>query len=114
MSALIRPSVQIIGVVMTLLGIAGFVQGSAVLVFQVDTILSSLYLGTGLIGLYAAMNSKERFFLLLVGILYAAIAIAGFSDSGNIFGLTSVNDEGNYLHTAVAVVGILVGTSKKR
>lgn len=114
MSSLVRPLTQLFGVVFTLIGIAGFILGDAVWVFEVNTTHNIVHLLTGLLGFGAAMNGKERLYLLTIGVVYAAVAAMGFAMDGDILGLFHANDEDNYLHTAVAVLGILVGTSKKK
>ena len=113
MSSLVRPATQLLGVVFTLVGIAGFFTGNYVLWFEVNTTHNIVHLATGLLGLWAAMAGKERMYLLVIGLAYAVVAIAGFLQGGDIFGLFHANDADNYLHAAVAVVGIILGTSRR-
>ncbi|MBT4119323.1 MAG: DUF4383 domain-containing protein [Candidatus Peribacter sp.] len=111
MKSLVRPITQLLGVAFTLLGIAGFFMGS-VWVFDGEMNQNLLYIATGIIGLWAASSSKERFFLLLVAVVYAAIAILGFL-GGDILGLFSASDMETYVHCGVAVVALVLGTSRK-
>ena len=114
MTALVRPVTQLLGVVLTLVGIAGFFMGDMVLIFEVNTIHNIVHIGSGILALWAATAGKERMFLLAFGIVYALVAAVGFLQGGDIFGLFHANTADNYLHAAIAVVCIVVGTSKKK
>lgn len=115
MSFLIRPVTQLLGVVFTLVGIAGFVLGGdMVFIFEVNTVHNAVHLVTGVIALWAAMSGHERMFLLVFGLIYAAVAVIGFLQGGDVLGLFHANDADNYLHAGVGLVGILLGTSRKR
>lgn len=115
MSYLVRPVTQLLGVVFTVVGIAGFVMGGdMVLMFEVDMTHNIVHLATGLVGLWAATTGHERMYLLLFGLIYAVVAVVGFTQRGDILGLFHANDADNYLHAAVAVVGIVLGTSRRR
>lgn len=111
MSSLVRPITQLLGVLFLLLGIAGFVMGGF-WIFDGEMMQNVLYIATGIIGLWAAMNSKERFFLLLTTVVYAAVAILGFM-GGDVLGLFGASDMETYAHTAVAVIALILGTSRK-
>lgn len=114
MSSLIRPVTQLLGVIFTLLGIAGFFMGDMVLFFEVNTIHNIIHLATGLIALWAATAGKERMFLLVFGIVYLAVAIMGFTQGGDILGLFHANDADNYLHIAVGLICVILGSSRKK
>jgi len=115
MSALIRPVTQLLGVIFTVIGIAGFVMGGdMVLWFEVNMVHNIVHLATGIIALWAAISGKERLFLLIFGLVYALVAVVGFTMGGDILGLFHANDADNYLHATIAVVCILVGSSKKK
>ena len=113
MSSLVRPVTLLLGVVLTLAGIAGFFTGGTLLIFQVDTLHNIVHLASGLAGLWAASAGKERLYLLVLGLVYAAVAAVGFVNGGNILGLFMVDQNDNFLHAAIAVVGIALGASKK-
>ena len=112
MKSLIRPITQAFGVLFTLLGIAGFIT-NGFWVFGNSMMQNIFYIATGMVGLWAAMSSKERMYLLLVAVVYAAVSILGFME-GDIFGLFSVSVLETYVHTAIAVFALLLGTSKKK
>lgn len=114
MSFLVRPVTQLLGVVFTLFGVAGFFMGDMVFMFEVNMTHNIVHIATGLIALWAVTAGKERTFLLIFGLVYAAVAAIGFTQGGDIFGLFHANDADNYLHATVAVVCIVLGTSKKR
>lgn len=113
MSSLVRPLTQLLGVVFTLVGIAGFFMGDMVLFFEVNMLHNIVHLGTGIVALWAATAGKERMFLLVFGLVYALVAAVGFLQGGDIFGLFHANDADNYFHAVVAVMCIIFGTSKK-
>ncbi|MBM3231000.1 DUF4383 domain-containing protein [Candidatus Peregrinibacteria bacterium] len=113
MSALVRPVTQLLGVVFVLLGIAGFFMGDMVFIFEVNTIHNVVHLATGLVALWAASAGKERMFLTVFGVIYAAVAFVGFTSGGDVLGLFHANDADNYLHAVVALVCIVLGTSRK-
>lgn len=113
MSSLVRPVTLLLGVVLTLVGIVGFFSGGTVLIFQVDTVHNIVHLVSGLAGLWAASAGKERMYLLVLGLVYALVAAIGFAGGSSILGLFAVDQNDNYLHAAIAVVGIVLGASKK-
>lgn len=114
MSSLVRPVTQLLGVVFTLVGIAGFFMGDMVFIFEVNMVHNIVHIATGLIALWAATAGKERMFLILFGLVYAAVAFLGFTQGGDILGFFHANDADNYLHAVVAVLCIVLGTSKKK
>lgn len=115
MSSLVRPVTQLLGAVFTLVGIAGFVMGGdMVLLFEVNTTHNIVHLATGLIGLWAATSGHERMFLLIFGLVYAVVAAIGLTQGGDILGFFHANDADNYLHAGVAVVCILLATTRRR
>jgi hypothetical protein len=83
-----------------------------VLFFEGEMYQNIIYLVLGLIGLWAATSGKERMYLLILALAFGAMAILGFM-GGDILGLFDASDLETYAHTAVAVVGLIFGSSKK-
>lgn len=109
-----KPVAMLFGLVLTLVGVAGFFVTDMLLVFQVDTLHNVIHLASGLIGLFAASKgeSAAKLYLIVFGIVYAVVAILGFMN-GNVLGLIEVNDADNYLHAAIAVVTLIAGFASK-
>jgi hypothetical protein len=116
MNSLTKTVTWILGVVLLLVGIAGFFVDGTLLVFQVDTVHNLVHILSGVIGIAAAMSGDKysRLFLIVFGIVYAVVTVIGFVMGGNILGLFQVNDADNYLHAAIAVVSLGVGFGSKK
>ena len=116
MTALVKPLTWILGVVLLLVGVLGFVMESPLLgLFQVDMIHNIVHILSGVVALWSASTGYQysRLFLMVFGIVYGLVAILGFM-SGSIVGLFMVNMYDNYLHAAIAVVCLVgaFGSSK--
>lgn len=107
---MIKSLTWILGIVLLLVGIAGYVTGDMLLWFQVDPIHNAVHVLSGIVGIGAAMSgtSYSRLYLIIFGIVYALVAVIGFA-TGDIFGLFGVNDADNYLHAAIALVSLGAG-----
>ncbi len=107
----------LLGVVLTLIGAAGFFVEGSLFVFQVDVNHNIVHLASGVIGLLAAAGGNEdyaRTYLLVFGIVYALVTIVGFAMGGDILGLFTVNTADNYLHLVIAVAALGVGFTAKK
>ena len=111
MNLLVKPLTGILGLVLTIIGIAGFFTSGMLLMFEVDTIHNVVHLASGLIGLFAfnSSQSASRTFLILFGLVYAAVTVIGFAMGGDILGLFMVNAADNYLHLVIAAACLIVG-----
>jgi hypothetical protein len=111
MNNLVKQFALVLGVVLTLVGIAGFFSGGMLLVFEVNTLHNVIHLLSGLVGLAAASSgtSYARLYLIVFGIVYAAVTVIGFVNGGDILGLFHANDADNYLHAAIALGSLGVG-----
>jgi hypothetical protein len=115
MSMLVKPVTGLLGLVLTILGIAGFFTSGMLFGFQVDTIHNIVHLVSGLVGLYAfnASQSSSRTYLIVFGLIYALVTVIGFAMGGDILGLFMVNGADNYLHLVIAAVALIVGFGGK-
>ncbi len=111
MNLLVKPLTGILGLVLTIVGVAGFFTSGMLLFFEVDTTHNIVHLASGLLGLFAfnSSQSASRSFLIIFGLVYAAVTIVGFTMGGDILGLFHVNDADNYLHLAIAAVCLITG-----
>lgn len=109
----------VIGVVFTLIGLAGFFVSSSMargnlLGFDVDIVHNIVHLVTGLIALAAAFTGWSRRFNQIFGILYLLIGLAGliyptFYANGLMFGIMHTNAADHVLHIVVGVVAAAIG-----
>ena len=108
----------VIGIVFTLIGIAGFFVSSSMTVgnlmgFDVDLVHNLVHLITGLAGWAAAFTGWSRQFNQIFGIIYIIVGIAGLIPAlyfdGRLLGLMHINAADNVLHLVVGVVAAAVG-----
>ncbi|MBI1934605.1 DUF4383 domain-containing protein [Candidatus Peregrinibacteria bacterium] len=108
----IQPLTKVLGVVLTILGVAGFLSDGMLFLFAVNGVHNALHLVSGLVALYAA-GSKEnaRWYLMVFGAVYAVVTIAGFLWNGDIFGIFWTNRADDYLHAIIAITALVVSFS---
>lgn len=116
MSSMTKSVTWILGIVLVLVGIAGFFVNGTLLVFQVDTVHNIVHLLSGVVAIGAASSSESysRMYLIVFGLVYGVVTLVGFLNGGDILGLFQVNDADNYLHAAIAVVSLGVGFGSKK
>ncbi len=117
MNSLVKTLTWILGIVLLVVGILGFVMPSPLLgLFEVDTIHNAVHILSGIVALIAVSSGESyaRLFLIVFGIVYALVAIVGFAMGGDILGLFHANTADNYLHSAIAVVCLGVGFGGKK
>ncbi len=111
MNLLVKPLTGILGIVLLLVGIAGFFVPGMLLFFEVDTVHNVVHIASGLVGLFAfnSSQSSSRLFLIVFGLVYGVVTVVGFAMGGDILGLFHVNDADNYLHLAISAACLVVG-----
>lgn len=116
MSSMVKSITWILGIVLLLVGILGFVNNPILGIFQVDTIHNAIHILSGIVALIAVSSSESyaRLYLIVFGIVYALVTILGFMSGTDVLGLFVVNQADNYLHAAIAVVCLGVGFSAKK
>ena len=117
MSQYTKPLTWVLGLVLTLVGVAGFFTTSGtLLVFEVDTTHNIIHLLSGVVALAAVANSEAyaSLYLKVFGAVYGLVTVIGFAMGGDILGLFHVNAADNYLHLAIAAVSLAVGFSPKK
>jgi hypothetical protein len=117
MSQYVKPLTWALGVVLTLVGLAGFfVAGNMLLMFEVDPTHNVIHLLSGIVGIAAVWKSEQyaALYLKVFGVVYALVTVIGFAMGGDILGLFSVNAADNYLHAVIAVVSLVVGFSAQK
>ncbi|MDO8648330.1 MAG: DUF4383 domain-containing protein [Candidatus Peregrinibacteria bacterium] len=108
---LVSPFTWILGLVLALVGVAGFFVEDMLLVFQVDLVHNVIHLVSGIVALVAASRGYQtaRHFLIVFGVVYGLVTYLGFTMDGDILGYFSVNMADNYLHAAITAVCLIVG-----
>lgn len=116
MSSLVKSVTWILGIVLLLVGLLGFVNNPILGIFEVDTTHNVIHLLSGIVALIAVSTSESyaRLFLIVFGIVYALVTILGFAMGGDILGLFHTNTADNYLHAAIAIVCLGVGFGGKK
>ena len=109
----------VIGIVYTLVAIAGFFVSSSMtpgnlLGFDVDIVHNLVHLVTGIAGLAAAFTGWSRRFKQVIGIIYIIVGIAGLIYpalyfDGRLLGLMHVNAPDHVLHLITGIVAAGVG-----
>jgi hypothetical protein len=93
----------VIGAILTLLGLVGFVTAPMVLGFGVNAWLSAAHLITGLIGLAAVWQGFAKLYNRWGGVFYIVVAILGFVAAG-FAGFLNANAATNLLHLVVGII----------
>lgn len=111
MNLLVKPLTGILGLVLLVVGIAGFVVPGMLPVFELGATHNIIHIVSGLIGLFAfnSSQSASRTFLIVFGLVYGLVTVLGFAMGGSILGLFHVNSADNYLHLAIAAACLVVG-----
>jgi hypothetical protein len=107
----------ILGLVFIAVGVLGFVPGQKFVgaedaIFRVDFMHNVVHLASGLLLLILPSIIGGKQSLLLLGVIYAAVAVLGFlhpTDAFLINGQIAMNDADRYLHVALAAVLLLAG-----
>jgi hypothetical protein len=87
------------------------VEGSDLILFEVNGWHNVVHIASGAIGLAVARSAAgSRLFALGFGAVYGLVTVWGFIDGdATLFGLVPVNVWDNVLHLAIAATGIAAG-----
>ena len=105
----------IFGVVLTIVGIWGYLGGSPILgLFEVDSLHNLVHLASGVVGILAALGGDKyaKTYLQVFGVIYAIVFLLGIFGGGKILGLITTNGADNILHLVIAVVLLYGGFGK--
>ena len=111
MGKLVLPITWLLGVIFIVIGVLGFVTGSPLIVFEVDSVHNVVHLLSGVIALIcAAVGYKaSKGYLIVFGLSYGLVSALGFLRDGDILGLLHMNTMDNYLHLGISVVALFTG-----
>jgi hypothetical protein len=104
-----KTAAYVFGAILTVVGLWGFVQNPVLGIFDANTAHSVVHLVSGLLLLGAAMWWDSAWMLIVLGVVYAIVAVWGLLVPGNILGLIDNSTADNWLHVALAVVFLIVG-----
>lgn len=115
---------QVLGIVLTAVGILGFVpalssDGNLLGIFAINSAHNVVHLLSGLVGLAAGFlgsGQYARWYAGVFGVVYGLVTIIGFIQMTTVLGIIPVNLPDNLLHTAIAIVslGVFFFTSAGR
>lgn len=114
---MVRTLSAIFGVVLLAFGILGFMpeytpNGYLLGIFHVNTVHNLIHITSGIIALLCAWQGfvASRYFFRIFGVIYAIVAVLGFFyKDEHIFGIIANNIADAWLHTAIAVVSLIIG-----
>lgn len=110
----IKNIVLFLGVVFLAIGILGFFTNPVIGLFEVDTLLNSIHVASGVIAIAMAMRGEEgaRAFSRVFGVIYAVIGVVGLLYPGPTWlGLMSDNLADTVLHLVMAAAFLGLGYS---
>lgn len=97
------------GVLLTLLGAAGFFSGSSVLGLGTNPLHNGVHLFSGLLGLLAFWQGWSMTYNRVFGIFYLLVALLGFVAFGFMLQVLNVNTAVNLLHLVLGTILAAVG-----
>ncbi|WIG58239.1 MAG: hypothetical protein OJF49_000984 [Ktedonobacterales bacterium] len=105
---------QLLGIVLTLVGLLGFVGALApdsrlLGIFAIDPFHNVIHLLSGIVGLLAGFAAGSRYARLyagVFGVVYGLVTVVGFIQGTTVLGLISVNLADNVLHLLIAVASL--------
>ena len=114
MNGLAKLYAQVLGVVLTLVGILGFIpalvsNNNLLGIFAIDPVHNIIHLASGIVGLVAGFSGAGQYARLYAGIfgaVYGLVTVIGFIQGTTVLGLISVNTADNILHTAIAAASL--------
>jgi hypothetical protein len=110
MGMLVKPLSWILGIVLVLVGLLGFFA-TTIVVFDVNVLHSIVHLASGVAALLCAGASYKaaRMYLIIFGLVYGVVTLAGFLNIEPIVSLLNINSADNWLHLAIAAACLVVG-----
>ncbi len=103
---------QVVGAVLTLAGVAGFLTGGTLLIFGVNALHSVVHLLSGVLGLAAGFSAGgqwARYYNQGFGVVYLIVTVLGFVAPVPMASLLAINPADNFLHLALGLVLAGVG-----
>jgi hypothetical protein len=110
MNGLVKPLAVLLGLALLAAGVAGYVM-KPMPVLSVNALHNIVHLASGALALVAvaAGYGAARLYLIVFGLVYAAVAAAGFAKIDQVVQLLALNPPDNFLHAAIGAVCLIVG-----
>lgn len=111
---MVRFFALLFGIALIFVGVAGYLpqfmtDGLLFGYFQVDSMHNMIHLVTGVLAILAAgRRGLASTYFKLFGLIYAAVAFAGFYYNGDL-AMMQMNEADNILHAVIAVVALYLG-----
>ncbi|HLW03811.1 MAG TPA: DUF4383 domain-containing protein [Ktedonobacterales bacterium] len=107
---------QVLGIVLTAVGILGFIpalssDGNLLGIFAINPAHNVVHLLSGIVGLAAGFfgsGQYARWYAGVFGVVYGLVTVVGFIQATTVLGIIPVNLPDNLLHTAIAIVSLVV------
>ncbi len=109
-------SALIVGALLLLVGIVGFVNDPLLGLFDVNAAHNVVHVLTGAFGIVCAAwigTGASRWFNRVSGIVYAAVAVLGFAGVVAVIDLLTLNGADNWLHVILGVAQLVIGFGMK-
>jgi Domain of unknown function (DUF4383) len=114
MNALAKWYAEVLGAVLLLVGILGFIgvlapNGQLLGIFAIDPIHNLIHILSGIAGLAAGFAAGSRYARLYAGVfgaVYGLVTVVGFVQGTTVLGLITVNGADNVLHLLIAVASL--------
>lgn len=106
----------ILGAILLLVGIIGFVNNPVLGIFPVNNLHNLVHIVSGVVLVWAGVwggTTVARMVNRIFGIVYGLVAVLGFVAPGMMMNLLNVEMKDNILHILIAVASLIVGFSKR-
>ena len=102
---------RIMGAVLVIVAIWGFIDGDRVLIFHVNTAHNVVHLLSGVAALICGFSNARMatVFCLAFGAVYGLVAVLGLAGVQAVVDLLHLNEADNWLHVAIAAVFLVAG-----
>jgi hypothetical protein len=114
-----RTFTMILGVILLIVGVVGFITGGHdhdLIVFGINTAHNVVHALSGFVALIAARAGERfsRIFCLVFGAVYGLVALAGFLNVEKVVRLLNLNRADDFLHVSIAAACLIVGMLSAR
>jgi hypothetical protein len=111
---MLKKLLVVLGIVFILVGILGFINNPILGMFHVNLLHNIIHLASGGLALFFAGQSESagKKFALAFGAVYGLVAVLGFVAPSLMMSLLAIDTLDNFLHIALALVFIVLGSVK--
>lgn len=103
---------EALSTLLIILGVAGFFSDGTLFVFSADFHNNVFRILSGLAALSTLRSHHlSQCYLMVLGAMFAIVALAGFLWDGNILGLLVTNRADDYLHAIIAIIALVISFS---